>query len=91
MIATVKAWDADDTTDSTNARLTYSIQKNVIDERSGEAIFRIDPNLGEIRTTTCCLDRETTPQYNIQIVATDGGGLKGKFKNLLMYKHFIYT
>ena len=76
-MAIVEAYDADDATDSTNAKLTYSIQKNVIDERSGTAIFSIHPQTGEIRTKTCCLDRETTPEYNIQVVATDGGGLKG--------------
>lgn len=26
----------------------------------------------------CCLDREQTPSYGVQVVATDGGGLKGK-------------
>ena len=74
----VWAWDADDEEEGTNAILTYSIDKNVVDERSGEAIFDIDPKTGLVRTAICCLDRETTPEYHIQVVATDGGGLKGK-------------
>ncbi|XP_042206188.1 uncharacterized protein LOC121855358 [Homarus americanus] len=39
-VGVISAWDADDTTEGTNARLTYSIEKNVIHERTGEAIFR---------------------------------------------------
>ena len=74
----VSAWDADDTQESTNARLSYSIEKNVIDERSGESIFAVDKNSGLVTTSICCLDRETTPEYHIQVVASDGGGLKGK-------------
>lgn len=74
----VSAWDADDAIEGTNARLTYSIEKNVIDEKSGEAIFAVHPESGLVRTALCCLDRETTPEYNIQVVASDGGGLKGK-------------
>lgn len=74
----VWAWDADDEEEGTNAILTYSIDKNVVDERSGEAIFDIDPKSGLVRTAVCCLDRETTPEYHIQVVATDGGGLKGE-------------
>ncbi|XP_071536735.1 putative neural-cadherin 2 isoform X2 [Panulirus ornatus] len=76
-VVVISAWDADDTTEGSNARLTYSIEKNVIDERSGEAIFRVDPQTGLVRTALCCLDRETTPEYHIQVVASDGGGLKG--------------
>ncbi|XP_050721664.1 putative neural-cadherin 2 isoform X2 [Eriocheir sinensis] len=76
-VAVVAAWDADDASEGTNARLTYSIEKNVIDERSGEAIFAVHPETGLVRTVLCCLDRETTPEYNIQVVATDGGGQKG--------------
>lgn len=74
----VWAWDADDEEEGTNAILTYSIDKNVVDERTGEAIFDIDPKTGLVRTAICCLDRETTPEYHIQVVAADGGGLKGE-------------
>ncbi|KAK7083607.1 Cadherin [Halocaridina rubra] len=35
------------------------------------------PRPGEIRTAICCLDRERTPGYSIQVVAIDGGGLTG--------------
>nr|XP_045604889.1 putative neural-cadherin 2 [Procambarus clarkii] len=76
-VAVISAWDADDATEGTNARLTYAIEKNVIDERSGEAIFAVHPETGLVRTALCCLDRETTPEYHIQVVAADGGGLKG--------------
>ncbi|XP_071534107.1 uncharacterized protein [Panulirus ornatus] len=76
-VAVVSAWDADDASEGTNARLTYAIEKNVIHDRTGEAIFAVDPQSGLIRTALCCLDRETTPEYHIQVVATDGGGLKG--------------
>ncbi|XP_064095252.1 LOW QUALITY PROTEIN: putative neural-cadherin 2 [Macrobrachium nipponense] len=76
-VAMVSAWDADDVSEGTNAFLTYSIEKNVIDERSGQAIFAVNPETGYVRTAICCLDRETTPEYQIQVVAVDGGGLKG--------------
>ncbi|ROT83884.1 hypothetical protein C7M84_022934, partial [Penaeus vannamei] len=42
----------------------------------GWPIFTIDPNTGRITTALCCLDREKTPTYAIQVVASDGGGLK---------------
>ncbi|CAL4133360.1 unnamed protein product, partial [Meganyctiphanes norvegica] len=73
----VSAWDADDASEGTNARLTYSIEKNVIDEKSGQSIFSVHPQTGLVKTALCCLDRETTPEYQIQVVAQDGGGLKG--------------
>ncbi|XP_066937061.1 uncharacterized protein [Macrobrachium rosenbergii] len=76
-VARISAWDADDRTEGLNGRITYSIEKNVIDEDTGRAIFNVDPKTGVIRTALCCLDRETTPEYQIQVVATDGGGLKG--------------
>ncbi|CAL4064457.1 unnamed protein product, partial [Meganyctiphanes norvegica] len=76
-VVVVAAWDADDAEEGSNARLTYTIEKNVIEERSGASIFQVDPQSGLIRTALCCLDRETTPEYHIQVVATDGGGLKG--------------
>ncbi|XP_068204753.1 protocadherin Fat 4-like [Palaemon carinicauda] len=76
-VAEVSAWDADDATEGTNARITYAIEKNVIHDKSGEAIFNVDPNSGLVTTALCCLDRETTPEYHIQVVAADGGGLKG--------------
>ncbi|XP_063847144.1 neural-cadherin-like [Scylla paramamosain] len=72
----VWAWDADEQ-GSSHALITYSIEKNVMDERTGESIFVIHPQTGLIHTALCCLDRETTPLYEIQVVAQDGGGLKG--------------
>nr|XP_045606773.1 putative neural-cadherin 2 [Procambarus clarkii] len=76
-VAVIAAWDADDISEGTNARITYSIAKNVVYEPTGEPIFSVHPATGLIRTAICCLDRETTPEYEIQVVAVDGGGLKG--------------
>ncbi|KAG7159875.1 neural-cadherin 2-like 7, partial [Homarus americanus] len=59
-----------------NAKITYSLEKNVLDESTGSALFAIDSQLGLITTAFCCLDREKTQRYAIQVVATDGGGLK---------------
>ena len=77
VVSQVTAIDNDDPDEGNNARLTYSLEKNVIDEASGTAIFTVDKNTGEIRTALCCLDRERTHYYALQVVATDGGGLKG--------------
>lgn len=73
----VKATDHDDPQEGNNARLIYSLEKNVIDEGSGRPIFAVDSQLGLITTAICCLDREKAQRYAIQVVATDGGGLKG--------------
>ena len=77
------AVDYDDPNEGTNAKLTYSIEKNVIDEEQGRPIFEIEPDTGVIKTAVCCLDREKTPDYSIQVVAMDGGGLKGKILGIL--------
>lgn len=86
-MASVAAWDADDTFEGTNARVTYSILRNARHERTGEAIFSIHPDTGLVRTAVCCLDRETTTQYQIQVVATDGGGLQGESHLVLPASH----
>lgn len=78
VVARMLATDPDDPNEGNNARLVYSLEKNVIDETSGSPIFTIDSERGVISTALCCLDREKTPQYIIQVVATDGGGLKGE-------------
>ncbi|KAK3879098.1 hypothetical protein Pcinc_016307 [Petrolisthes cinctipes] len=72
-----EASDADDPREGHNARLTYSLEKNVVDEASGSPILTIDTHTGLITTALCCLDREKTQRYAVQVVATDGGGLKG--------------
>ncbi|QQP57284.1 Uncharacterized protein FKW44_002211 [Caligus rogercresseyi] len=77
MVMTMTATDFDDLEEGTNAKLKYSIEKNVIDENTGTPIFEIEEETGVIKTAVCCLDREKTPDYSIQIVAMDGGGLKG--------------
>nr|XP_053637261.1 putative neural-cadherin 2 [Cherax quadricarinatus] len=76
-VVRVVAVDHDDPQEADNAKVTYSLEKNAIDESTGKAIFAIDSNLGLITTAFCCLDREKTHRYIIQVVATDGGGLKG--------------
>ncbi|XP_039480682.1 putative neural-cadherin 2 [Drosophila santomea] len=76
-VMTMSAVDYDDPNESTNAKLIYSIEKNVIEEETGAPIFEIEPETGLIKTAVCCLDRERTPDYSIQVVAMDGGGLKG--------------
>ncbi|XP_059485823.1 neural-cadherin isoform X5 [Neocloeon triangulifer] len=77
VVMTMTAVDYDDPSEGTNARLTYSIEKNVIEEETGSPIFEIESDTGVIKTAVCCLDRERTPDYSIQVVAMDGGGLKG--------------
>ncbi|XP_049536228.1 neural-cadherin-like isoform X1 [Anopheles darlingi] len=76
-VMTIKADDYDDPNEGTNAKVIYSIEKNAIEEDTGLPIFDINPDTGVITTAVCCLDREKTPDYSLQIVATDGGGLKG--------------
>lgn len=78
---TMTAVDYDDPSEGTNARLIYSIEKNVIEEETGSPIFEIESETGVIKTAVCCLDRERTPDYSIQVVAMDGGGLKGEILN----------
>ncbi|XP_048486050.1 neural-cadherin isoform X3 [Plutella xylostella] len=77
VVMTMTAIDYDDPAESNNAKLWYSIEKNVIEEETGSPIFEIEAETGVIKTAVCCLDRERTPDYSIQIVASDGGGLKG--------------
>lgn len=74
---TMTAVDYDDPNEGSNAKLTYSIEKNVIDENTGMPIFEIESETGVIKTAVPGLDREKTPDYSIQVVAMDGGGLKG--------------
>ncbi|KAK8405263.1 hypothetical protein O3P69_001675 [Scylla paramamosain] len=76
-VTSVTATDFDDPREGTNAIISYSVEKNVIDEFSGQPIFDIDSVSGRVSTALCCLDRERTPFYAIQVVASDGGGLKG--------------
>ncbi|XP_022246295.1 neural-cadherin-like [Limulus polyphemus] len=75
-VMTMTATDYDDAEEGENAKLTYSIEQNPVNER-GELIFTIDKDTGVISTAVCCLDRETNPEYTIKVVATDGGRLSG--------------
>lgn len=79
------AVDYDDPAEGTNAKLIYSIEKNVIEEETGTPIFEIESDTGVIKTAVCCLDRERTPDYSIQVVAMDGGGLKGIYPTRPIY------
>ncbi|KAK7019701.1 Cadherin [Halocaridina rubra] len=72
----MKAEDYDDASEGTNALLSYSIEKNAFDEKTGEQIFMIERESGIIRTLVCCLDREQTSNYRLEVVAMDGGGLR---------------
>ncbi|XP_018025260.2 putative neural-cadherin 2 [Hyalella azteca] len=76
-VAVVTAHDADDPHEGDNARLSYSLLKNVIDERSRLPMFTVDRQTGALRTAVCCLDREHTSSYGLVLAATDGGGLQG--------------
>lgn len=75
-VMTMTATDYDDPNESTNAKLKYSIEQNQVND-NGELIFTIDEDSGVISTAVCCLDREANPEYQIKVVAMDGGGLKG--------------
>lgn len=74
----MSAWDADDAGEGVNARISYSIEENAFHETTGEPIFSLEPQSGLVSTAVCCLDRETTPEYFLRVLATDGGGLQGK-------------
>lgn len=80
LVIKLSAEDNDDPLENGNAKIKYSIEKNAIEEGSGLPIFEIDSSSGEIRTLICCLDRERTSDYAIQVIATDGAGLKGNRK-----------
>ena len=67
MVMTMTALDYDDVEEGNNAKLKYSIEKNVIDENTGTPIFEIEEETGVIKTAVCCLDREKTPDYSIQV------------------------
>lgn len=73
----VSAVDLDDPLEGHNARLTYSLERNVVEAASGSPIFTVDHQQGLVTTAICCLDREKTQKYILHVVATDGGGLKG--------------
>jgi uncharacterized protein YegP (UPF0339 family) len=89
VVMTMTAVDYDDPNEGSNAKLTYSIEKNVIDENTGMPIFEIESETGVIKTAVPGLDREKTPDYSIQVVAMDGGGLKGTtpFSDDIIKKH----
>ncbi|XP_063588745.1 neural-cadherin-like [Penaeus indicus] len=76
-VCVVSAWDADDDGEGVNARISYSIEENAFHETTGEPIFSLEPQSGLVSTAVCCLDRETTPEYFLRVLATDGGGLQG--------------
>lgn len=81
-MAQVFATDLDDPK-TKNSQVRYSIGKNVVDEGSGNALFSVNAETGMLTTALCCLDREQAPRYRLQVVAADGGGLKGKFGDMI--------
>lgn len=83
--------DNDDPLEGGNAQVLFSIEKNVLDEQTGTPIFSVDPHSGLIRTTICCLDREKTAEYSLRVVATDGGGLKGKYSILVKNYTIVFN
>ena len=87
----MSANDPDDPREANNARLVYSLQKNVIDERSGRPIFSVNRTTGMIKTSLCCLDREHTALYGLLLTATDGGGLQGNIGLCISGSKFIFT
>nr|CAD7600003.1 unnamed protein product [Timema genevievae] len=50
-VMTMSATDHDDPSEGTNARIIYSIEKNVIEEDTGSPIFEIESDTGVIKTT----------------------------------------
>ena len=74
-VITLIAIDVDDPSDGTNARITYNIEDNQVND-DGDLIFAIGYDTGVITTDVCCLDRELHSQYKIKVIASDGDGLK---------------
>lgn len=91
VVMTMKAVDYSDPNEGPNAKLTYSIEKNVIDEKTGRPIFEIESETGVIKTAVAGLDREKTPDYSIQVVAMDGRGLKGNTVSIFDIKKHTTT
>ncbi|CAB1315546.1 unnamed protein product [Coregonus sp. 'balchen'] len=66
----VTAWDADDPTYGSSARVVYSVL-------DGERFFTVDRQTGLIRTAVADLDRETQDRYELVVMATDMAGQMG--------------
>ena len=89
MVIRMEAEDHDDPGRGANAQITYSITKNAIEESTSKPVFEIDSETGKIRTSICCLDRERTPLYFLEVVAIDGGGLNGR-NQVVIYLYMLY-
>lgn len=85
VVMTMQAIDYDDPQEGTNAKLRYAIEQNQVNE-NGELIFRIDEETGVIYTAIGSLDRETNPEYQLKITATDGGGNQGFAQAIIKVK-----
>ena len=59
VVMTMTAVFYDDPNEGSNAKLTYSIEKNVIDENTGMPIFEIESETGVIKTAVSGFDLET--------------------------------
>ncbi|XP_066968093.1 neural-cadherin-like isoform X2 [Macrobrachium rosenbergii] len=76
-VMTLKAEDYDDPREGSNAQMTYTLKEVPIERKTDKPMFIIESGTGIIRTNICCLDREETQGYLVQVVATDGGGFTG--------------
>lgn len=84
-VMTMQAIDYDDPNEGRNAKLTYAISQNQVNENN-ELIFRIDEDTGVIYTAVGNLDRENNPEYTLKITATDGGGHEGYAQAIIKVK-----
>lgn len=84
-VMTIQAIDYDDPNEGRNARLTYVITQNQLNENN-ELIFKIDEDTGVIYTAVGQLDRETNPEYALRITAVDGGGHEGHAQAIIRVK-----
>ncbi len=89
-VTTVTAIDVDDPNEGSNAKISYTIEDNQVND-NGELIFTIDSQTGAIRTDVCCLDRETHSEYTIKVVASDGDGLKVMLSKKLIISFSFQT
>ncbi|KAK4291722.1 hypothetical protein Pmani_035471, partial [Petrolisthes manimaculis] len=76
VVTRVTASDLDEA-GTRHSKVRYSLQKNAVHEVTGQPLFQVESETGEVRTAVCCLDREAAPRYTLQVTATDGGGLQG--------------
>lgn len=84
-VMSMQAIDYDDPAQDRNAKLTYAISQNQVNENH-QLIFKIDEETGVIYTAVGDLDRETNPEYSLKITATDGDGKEGHTSVIIRVK-----